>query len=500
MTLRAGSGVLAPQVRLVDVSSGRILGTNVQRDPTVRDQQTHEVTHRGSITTVSTPDLVSATITQVNDGSSQLEVVLHNQRVDGDNPHRPVFPPWKYNDFSVHAHHATQDGTGTYVVTFGQRIRLDVRYAAGPWTKLVLARVTALAFSFPTGGSATLKVTAEDLLSALRIAPTRDTTYNNPRLSEEEIVRDVLHRAHFPVPYERTDRPMPTFHGRPPVARHPKSKTYYDVLAEIAGNLDCELYVDFVHRQAAAVAVPGAATSDEHSYDSTAIDASTEQRLRMEPARSRIRPQHRDDDWLGPDTGSDRSRYIELKWGRDLIDFTPAFEVWDLPTGVNASGSAHGTRGRESAELTSSELQTALRAELWPSTDRYPGMTPIDAIAARHEFFGDQHDATDNTASHPSSNLNSPRARTKARAEALKKLRKFLTATANTIGVPKLRPGIHVHILGLRPPFDGFYYVTQAVHTVDEHGYHTKLTLRRPGMLPPDSYLTAWRTDSERET
>ena len=53
----------------------------------------------------------------------------------------------------------------------------------------------------------------------------------------------------------------------------------------------------------------------------------------------------------------------------------------------------------------------------------------------------------------------------------------------------RLRPGMYVHILGLRPPFDGFYYVVKTVHSLDETGYRTGFTLRRPGMLPPSAYL-----------
>ena len=67
-------------------------------------------------------------------------------------------------------------------------------------------------------------------------------------------------------------------------------------------------------------------------------------------------------------------------------------------------------------------------------------------------------------------------------------MRELLTAEGSTIGRPELRPGVHIAIGGLYPPFDGVYYVTQTVHTFDTSGYRTQFSLRRPGMLDPSQY------------
>jgi phage protein D len=68
-------------------------------------------------------------------------------------------------------------------------------------------------------------------------------------------------------------------------------------------------------------------------------------------------------------------------------------------------------------------------------------------------------------------------------------VREFMTAETQVVGLPRLRPGQFVDIHGLRPPFDGYYYVTKTVHALDGSGYKTQLSLRRPGMMPPDRYL-----------
>jgi phage protein D len=69
-----------------------------------------------------------------------------------------------------------------------------------------------------------------------------------------------------------------------------------------------------------------------------------------------------------------------------------------------------------------------------------------------------------------------------------KGIRAFLTAEFSTLGLTTIRPGIHVDLKGLYAPFDGIWYVTQTVHTVNAAGYITRTSLRRPGMLDPAGY------------
>lgn len=479
--------MFAPQARLVDVSSGRVIGTNVQRRTTETQRE---------ITTIIAPDLISAVVTQVNTGVSTVTITLNNQRVDPVDHKRPIYPPWKFNDFSG-SRSGSQDTTGTYALKLGQRVRVDFRYGSGPWTKMILARITDLAFSFPADGGSRVVVTGEDLMSILKVKPTRDHPYPAGR-QEEEIFDDVLQRARAGVSYARGDRPIPRRDQGLPAVRHQKSQTYFQFMTDIADRLDTELYVDFVDRNVESVSVPGAATADESNADSTAIDVSRELEFRMEPARSGIRPSTRDEDWTANET-RDRSTYIELRHGKSLIDFTPTLKVWEMPTSANVSGSHPHRRGRARGEITAADIQSAIRGELWPS-ESYPDATPIDAISARREYFGDANDAEDNADSSHTSHLDQQRTRMQALASVLKKVREFLTVEAKTIGVPKLRAGKHVHILGLRPPFDGFYYVTKTVHTLDGSGYFTQLALRRPGMLPPGMYMTASREEQqERE-
>src|SRR5581483_6741568 len=64
--------------------------------------------------------------------------------------------------------------------------------------------------------------------------------------------------------------------------------------------------------------------------------------------------------------------------------------------------------------------------------------------------------------------------------------RQSFTIDAETLGSPRLRPGKWVEIRGLGPPFDGFFYVTRAIHTLNEQGYRTRISGERAGMpIPP---------------
>lgn len=455
------AALFAPQVRLVDLASGKIIGTNITTSGDGDNRTT---------TTIVSPDLISARVTLPATGIAQATITLNNQRFDHG---KPKWPPWKYNDFSAHTA-STQNSAGTFSLTFGQRIRIDIRYSGAPWAKLMVARVTDLQFSFPSSGASQLTVIGEDMLSSLKIKPAKDLPYD--RKSEEQIATDTLTAAKCEVPLRSRGIPQRAQPLRS--ARHQASQTYFQFLTEIADRMDCELYVDFVSAQATDDAQGGVQGGGRSVKD--------ELQIMMEPARSGVRPTTRVTDWKR--TRLSPGEYIELRWGKNLIELKPKLKVWEMPTSASGSGSHPDRRGRANVQLTEAELKIEIQAEL-PRSTRYDA-APVDAITARKDFFDAVGDPAENADASHGSGLDEPRLKMKLRAQAMKKVREFMTADGSTIGIPMLRPGIYVHIIGLRPPFDGFYYVTQAVHAFDASGYKTSFTLRRPGMLPPSAYET----------
>lgn len=459
-----GTALYAPQARLVDMASGQLVGA------------TTTATASGKQVAVA-PDLISVTVTLPNTGIGHLEVVLNNQRFAGGGP---IFPPWKYNNFAPPATSQTSARTdGLAAISFGQRIRLDMRYGDGTWVKMIAAQVTDLKFTFPSTGAAQLTVIAEDLVSLLNIRRDQDKRYDGKQ--EEDIVADFLSTVYTTADQRPQLAIAPDARqteGRTQPLRtvtHPKSQSYFQFASAFADRMDYELWLSFQNIEVAAGAAPGP------------LDASSELRLNFAPARSKLAPPAAAQTAWDRGASGDNFHYI-LKWGATLIDFTPTFKVFEMPTSASAVGTQPGKRARETQTLDDSELTAFFQAEL-PQATAYPDLVATTAVAARTQFFDNVGVTAGNDESSPAANLDAPRLRMQALAQFAKRVREFMTAEATVIGLPKLRAGTYVEIVGLRPPFDGYYYLCKTIHTLADNGYRTKLSLRRPGMLPPEAYL-----------
>ena len=66
-----------------------------------------------------------------------------------------------------------------------------------------------------------------------------------------------------------------------------------------------------------------------------------------------------------------------------------------------------------------------------------------------------------------------------ARSIYNKKAMNFVQGEGATIGVPALRAGLVIEVLGVGPKFSGLYYVDQATHSLGDDGYHTTFTVKR---------------------
>ena len=432
----------APQARLVDADTNAVIGHAAGMDtPNAADV-----------------DLVSATITLSINNVCQLSVVLNNQRHNGG---LPVFPPWKYN--------------GLDQIKFGKRLRLDLRYGGNPWHKMIVARVTDLQFSFPQSGPAQLTIVGEDLLSILKTKSDAEKRYSNH--NEDFIVRDVLVRSkakdlhlefvgtevHKDDPLKGPLVPWPTLQPLRSIT-HAKETSYLQFLQGIADRMDFEMFVDFSERL----------ILDSQAPPKDANDV----KLHFEPARSIVKP----------------DKALALTWGTNLVEFTPKFKVWEQLTEVKTGGTKHGTRARHSDTVTADDPEVTKdlqRDETYTIPDSKGHPTPVTVLTAgdvRTSFLEKEGSEAPNPESISTSNLDAARIRLQAIARLRKSTRELLTAEGSTIGMPELRPGIHVAIGGLYPPFDGIYYVTQTVHTFDASGYRTRFSLRRPGMLDPTKY------------
>lgn len=391
-----GTRFYAPQARIVDESGSPIV---IGKNPV-------------------NSDLVSVRVTQTHHGVSQVAITMNNQR--HDEKHKPLLPTWKYN--------------GMDPIKFGLRVRVEFRYGNTQiWTPMIVARITDVSFSFPSGGGAQLTLQGEDLLSLLKNKPEKDERYRNK--SEFEIVTSSLSSSGSKLTLFPAERDV--FQETLKTVTHRKSQTYLQFIESLAERMDYEVFVE----------------------------PENPNQVYFQPARST----YKDID------------IVDLTWHKDLVEFRPKFKVWDIYTDVTAKGRHPRRRKRIKGEATAKDLEADLHTA--PN-----GKKPMDAIKARDSFFSDENRPEANSHSVKVTNLDENRAKLKAVAVLRKRAREFLTAEASIIGFTKIRPGIHVNINGMSAPFDGIYYVTKVVHALDSGGYKTQCSLRRPGMLDPKLY------------
>jgi phage protein D len=145
---------------------------------------------------------------------------------------------------------------------------------------------------------------------------------------------------------------------------------------------------------------------------------------------------------------------FRLEWGRSLLSFDPTLTT-ATQVGQVTVRAWHPTEKRLIQ-------QTVTRDELGG------GQVFLQAFNQRHEVIAD-HPVTSDA---------------EARTLALETLRdnalRMVTASASTVGLPRLRAGARVEIGGLGPRYlDGTWYVTGSTHRLGDAGYVTSFDARR---------------------
>jgi hypothetical protein len=415
-------------------------------------------------------DIVHAEVTRVCTGACQYSVTFNNWHtttaVDRasmgaagspmpgtlqlSSGNQPLWPRYKYNDFGL--------------IAFGQRLRVDMRYwpdvtsiaqfvtpagQAQSWVPMVCGPVTDMRFEFTQAG-AQLTVSGEDDLSQLKDHyPTRKEFKKAP---ERQIVREVLQLAQYPLPDIAPPLvawpPFADDGGNPIVESIAQGQSYLDFLQKMADRLDFEIFLEFVDLS----------------------DADSPLALHIEPSRARC----------NPDLSS--GEVFVLQRDLNLVEFSPSIRVVDQPSLATVTGRSRDRN--DPTKVTASAAPAILADELYSDDTDGPPQPLIPGPQVRAFYFPNR---TDNPYSEPNAtNIDPQRAQVMAEAMLRHKAREFFTIEGTTIGLPRLRAGNYVQIMGMRPPFDGFFYVTKTVHSYGGDGMRTKFSARRPGMpLPP---------------
>lgn len=420
---------------------------------------------KGTVLTELEPDILRVEVTRVNTGSGQYCITLNNwfdtlpaDRKEGFGKRelirgeQPAWPRFKYNDFQV--------------LQFGNRLRIDMRYwpdpdsslsetdaAAQRWVPMIAGPISDMRFSFSNTEGATLTVCGEDDLCPLKDKNPKKTDYwARP---EKEIVEDTLKRRGYPLPVAKPLRPWPKFTESTAKAlaeAHFEGQSYLDYLTHFAERMDFEIFIEF---------------ADLNNPDSGV-------EFHFEPSRSRVPPD-------APDRTLHDVYVVER--GKNMLEFAPDLHVVDQFTSVTVTGRDHVQTSPNQVSGTSPPVgppPEPLDDELHRDVAR--GDPPlVSGPEWRRKLYGpNPHNEVNQRG------LDKERAEFMADALYRNRARKFLRIDTHTIGLPKLRPGRYVEIAGMRPPFDGFYYVEKSVHTYGKDGLRTHFEARRPGMpFPP---------------
>jgi phage protein D len=156
----------------------------------------------------------------------------------------------------------------------------------------------------------------------------------------------------------------------------------------------------------------------------------------------------------------------ELKWGVSLIDFSPKLSTANQVKSVEVRSWNRDTHEKIRKKVAADHPDIKVNRDLlrFVGVDKTcggAGQQPREDIVVNEpQFTPDQ-------------------AQRRAVALMEERLKQLVEATGTAIGLPDLRAGRRVKIVGLGARFSGTYFVTKTTHTISDSGYITKFTARR---------------------
>jgi uncharacterized protein len=282
-------------------------------------------------------------------------------------------------------------------------------------SQMITGVITSLRPSFPASGGPTLTVSGVNVLQQFRRKPVSKTYVGK---TDSEIAKEICKRLQVDiVTNPRSSPPEPKLDY---VIQDNRMDIVF--LLERARRIGYDLFVEEVPAQGGA------------------------------PAKPRIH--------FVPPESVERTTY-KLVWGGSLTAFSPTLKTGNQVSSVRVRGWDRLRNKKIDVEVSLKNLPTqALAAR--GGRDRIESM-----LGEREEIVGTIPVHDDN----------------EARAVALSRLalihRDMVTATGATVGLPDLRAGSRVEVVGVGERFSGSYFVTSTTHTLSDSGYTTQFECRR---------------------
>jgi phage protein D len=169
----------------------------------------------------------------------------------------------------------------------------------------------------------------------------------------------------------------------------------------------------------------------------------------------------------------------QLEWGKSIISFTPT-----LATGKQVSQVS--VRGWD-RKANSAINETCTLQQLWQSQGK--SQAEIARLTQIAQAYSNRSEVVTDQPMHTTAE-----AQSYAQSVLDKRSKELITAQVTTLGLPDLRAGSSVEIIGFgvttsqtgqlqgaSSDFDGEYYVTASTHTIGDGGYQTEFSARREG-------------------
>jgi uncharacterized protein len=167
--------------------------------------------------------------------------------------------------------------------------------------------------------------------------------------------------------------------------------------------------------------------------------------------------------FVKPTDGRDSSaiRVYVFEWGKSLINFSPELKLADQVGKVTVRG--WNPRTKQPITYTAGPEDLARQSEGGTSGPK----AAKERLNEKADLVVDQPVSTEQ----------------EARDLAISLLRErayqYITGSGRVIGLPDLRPGDNVELLGLGKRFNGAYYVLKVEHSLGSSGYQTTFNVRR---------------------
>jgi phage protein D len=182
---------------------------------------------------------------------------------------------------------------------------------------------------------------------------------------------------------------------------------------------------------------------------------------------------------LSADNGN--APVYRLEWGKSLVNFKPRLSTAKQISTVEVRGWDRKSNSAIDEKYTLEEL--------WKSQGK--AGAELNRLRQIYKEYGNKVDVVTNKPVH-----NKTEAKLLAKSILMDQSKKLVEASGSTVGLPDLRSGVALEIVGFGAKtdkdnnivgpgsdFDGEYFVTATTHTIGNSGYRTEFSARREGAL-----------------